>query len=536
MAFKAPAQVDERRILEAFRAIEADLRALGAPQTAPALDRRESTTIRPTTGKTVRVASGQQLVLPAARPSEGLPVFAAVEATPEAPITVVADDGSTVNGAASATLTTAGLVIFQSTGASWVGTFASLSAQANGVDQGGINTLNVTNGSQVSAYLSALNGVGTLKVDLSHATTKNETTSGAGTLVTTDWNDYDVIYVTGSGNKTVLNIPQPLDVLGNVTGKRLILICGSGTSSITLTHNSGNPSNIRILCPNLANVVMTQLEVVELFYSTFGERWHTVSHFSVKGRDSSGTILAGRNLFFDSALTPALTWSVATVANELRIRSQISGLPYSALETIAEARLMGRAVGAGTGVAAPLTGDQVASIARWSDDEVQSGASGTVTLTIAASTTNLRIDPAGTLTVTNISQPARAGQLVFVVMTTGGGDNVQWVHDGTNIHTPNGVTVDQRANDIVMLIHSANGEATWYVCPLYVHDNAVYTASIQDLAVTPGKTDFVIRGSADPEGNVTADPATLYLRTTAGSGTTLYVKESGTGNTGWVGK
>lgn len=43
-------------------------------------------------------------------------------------------------------------------------------------------------------------------------------------------------------------------------------------------------------------------------------------------------------------------------------------------------------------------------------------------------------------------------------------------------------------------------------------------------------------GSGSPEGVVTASVGTIYLRTDGGAGTTLYVKESGTGNTGWVAK
>lgn len=43
-------------------------------------------------------------------------------------------------------------------------------------------------------------------------------------------------------------------------------------------------------------------------------------------------------------------------------------------------------------------------------------------------------------------------------------------------------------------------------------------------------------GTADPEGSVTAPIGSIYIRTTGGAGTTLYVKESGAGNTGWVGK
>ncbi len=46
----------------------------------------------------------------------------------------------------------------------------------------------------------------------------------------------------------------------------------------------------------------------------------------------------------------------------------------------------------------------------------------------------------------------------------------------------------------------------------------------------------IYEGSADPETFITANPGDIYLRSSGGAGTTLYVKESGTGNTGWVGK
>lgn len=46
----------------------------------------------------------------------------------------------------------------------------------------------------------------------------------------------------------------------------------------------------------------------------------------------------------------------------------------------------------------------------------------------------------------------------------------------------------------------------------------------------------VLIGSGTPESNVTAPVSTLFLRTDGGAGTTLYVKESGTGDTGWVAK
>jgi hypothetical protein len=43
-------------------------------------------------------------------------------------------------------------------------------------------------------------------------------------------------------------------------------------------------------------------------------------------------------------------------------------------------------------------------------------------------------------------------------------------------------------------------------------------------------------GAGSPEGVVTAVPGSLYTNNVGGAGTTLYVKETGTGNTGWVAK
>lgn len=46
----------------------------------------------------------------------------------------------------------------------------------------------------------------------------------------------------------------------------------------------------------------------------------------------------------------------------------------------------------------------------------------------------------------------------------------------------------------------------------------------------------VLAGSGSPESTITANVGTAFMRTDGGAATTLYVKESGTGNTGWVAK
>lgn len=46
----------------------------------------------------------------------------------------------------------------------------------------------------------------------------------------------------------------------------------------------------------------------------------------------------------------------------------------------------------------------------------------------------------------------------------------------------------------------------------------------------------VFSGSGSPEGVVVGPVGSLFFSDTGGAGTTLYVKESGAGNTGWVAK
>lgn len=68
---------------------------------------------------------------------------------------------------------------------------------------------------------------------------------------------------------------------------------------------------------------------------------------------------------------------------------------------------------------------------------------------------------------------------------------------------------------------------------LNADSTAVYVAAGKYLRVD---TSQFRSGSGSPESSVTAPVGSLYLRTDGGSGTTLYVKESGSGTTGWTAK
>jgi len=66
-------------------------------------------------------------------------------------------------------------------------------------------------------------------------------------------------------------------------------------------------------------------------------------------------------------------------------------------------------------------------------------------------------------------------------------------------------------------------------------DNSAYT-SIRASKFTVTTSVFWSSGTGSPEGVVTANIGSIYSRSDGGAGTTLYVKESGTGNTGWIAK
>lgn len=72
-------------------------------------------------------------------------------------------------------------------------------------------------------------------------------------------------------------------------------------------------------------------------------------------------------------------------------------------------------------------------------------------------------------------------------------------------------------------------------------DTTAFTASVAGLYVrVAGNASIfgvnIISGAGTPEGAVTARAGSMYLRSDGGAATTLYIKTSGTGNTGWTAK
>lgn len=72
--------------------------------------------------------------------------------------------------------------------------------------------------------------------------------------------------------------------------------------------------------------------------------------------------------------------------------------------------------------------------------------------------------------------------------------------------------------------------------PLDSNEQDVWAGHAADHAVIHQYINLLFTGTGSPEGVVTAAMGSLFLRTDGGAATTLYVKTSGAGNTGWTAK
>lgn len=68
--------------------------------------------------------------------------------------------------------------------------------------------------------------------------------------------------------------------------------------------------------------------------------------------------------------------------------------------------------------------------------------------------------------------------------------------------------------------------------PVFIHQSSV----IHEIPFARQDGPRFFEGAGSPEGVVTAIVGSMYMRTDGGASTTLYVKTSGTGNTGWTAK
>lgn len=139
-------------------------------------------------------------------------------------------------------------------------------------------------------------------------------------------------------------------------------------------------------------------------------------------------------------------------------------------------------------------------------------------------------DKLGTSGVTPLSSHNwiyESGQFVFqALMTPGNSGDIA----GTSINTA------RDGNNTARIWHVTGASAAanyWTIGIGGVSDVVrIYNNGIQLGALGPRW----ITGTGSPEGVVTASPGSLFSRTDGGATTSLYVKTSGSGNTGWTAK
>lgn len=160
-----------------------------------------------------------------------------------------------------------------------------------------------------------------------------------------------------------------------------------------------------------------------------------------------------------------------------------------------------------TAAASTLTGTTLASgVTASSLTSFGTSPTMTGTLTVPTISLSTTISGAGTWTagIINTSSNITGNNIVALgLLRAAASSSIQWNGRASMLSSADAV-IDMRNNA-----------------------NSAY-ASVQSL--------YSRFGSGSPEGVVTAPIGTYYSRTDGGTGTSLYVKESGTGNTGWVAK
>jgi hypothetical protein len=234
---------------------------------------------------------------------------------------------------------------------------------------------------------------------------------------------------------------------------------------------------------------------------------------------STGYSLTGSNA--TALLTLAGTWNTTGTPTALNLN--ITDTASNAASNLAAFQ-----VGGTTRVAFPKRGavtfpdSSTASIsapgvANWAGTLGLFGSSGGLLVTLA--TNNINLSGAATFTFGGSSGPA----LIYDA------NHILAQRNGTNAQTFRIYETDSGANDEYLEISAAAG--TNLIRP---QATGTGTASVVRYHTTTAV--FFTSGTGSPESVVTAPVGSMYTDTTGGAGTTLYVKESGTGSTGWVAK
>lgn len=329
--------------------------------------------------------------------------------------------------------------------------------------------------------------------------------TATGTIASGTWNGSAIGVAYGGTGSTSLTANNVL--LGN--GTSALQAVAPGTSGNVLTSNGTTWTSAAPAAGASPGGSGSEIQY-RSGASTFG----ALTGSSVSG--SSLTLAGVLGMPGGSAAAPAIVASGDTD----------TGIYWSAADTLAFATggviraTLGLSGGVGTMTLSTPSGSAVYS-------SVGGGAQ------LGSTSVNASLTPYWTVTAVsgNFASSNRAYTFSLGGDVTVAGDAADvWAHRrGTNPQTVRVYETDNGSNDEYLEISAASG--TNYIKPAATGTG---TASKLDHYVTSSV--FITSGAGSPEAAVTAPVGSLFIRTDGGANTTLYVKESGSGNTGWVAK
>lgn len=139
--------------------------------------------------------------------------------------------------------------------------------------------------------------------------------------------------------------------------------------------------------------------------------------------------------------------------------------------------------------------------------------------------------------IDGVNSSAEYGLLIATTHTTVVGNTITRFLTGTSPATTP-LTGTIFANNIIR--DNATANSTWAGADHFFAMNFIGDQTtpivIKQFQLTNSTGAHVLTGTASPEGAVTAPVGSIFLRQDGGANTSIYVKESGAGNTGWVAK
>lgn len=119
--------------------------------------------------------------------------------------------------------------------------------------------------------------------------------------------------------------------------------------------------------------------------------------------------------------------------------------------------------------------------------------------------------------------------------TTSGSADITNVTNISNFAVGDWINLDNSGYSLYLRVESISGSTITVQTNLNITETAVKINSAK-LVEVRDTIQKIYTGTGAPENAVSADVGSIFLRTDGGASTTFYVKESGTGDTGWVAK